>query len=952
MKFAAEWIWTDTESVNDYNVLALFRREFELDEATRAELLITADSWYRLRINDQWVNDGPARAYPAHYRYDRLEVAPYLRSGRNVLEIEVRYFGCGTFHEIPVRAGLLARLEAETVTGEQIAIKTDSAWQAVRLHTLRAVAPKQSVQFPPFEIYDAAVGPEKFRSAVSLGPAGEGPFGELLERDVRLLTRQPFAARRLAAARVVAPEFPVVGLYLNRWCFPGTNQVNNSTVRCWALGINLRSAAPRKLRLVSDYLHYTLNGAPGAGNPGHALAPGQAAFGELELQAGDNFFFAVPRAADGHRADHYLGFPDGLEGVELLNPVTGKPGIAFQLEPELTREFHDAPGAHDGSAELAAAALARVREWLEQIHSADDFGKLSGRRLDLSPAELTGSEAAENFEFRRPLDTSCELTDGPALLTDGPEFATLQPASGGDPELVIDLGEQNCGYWTLEVTAPAGTVFDLFGIEYLTPQGEPQPTGEYHNGLRYLAREGHQRFVSLQRRSGRYLFLTVRGLTGPVKIHQLGLVESTYPVEETGDFQCSDQGLAKLWEISRRTLKLCMEDTFTDCPLYEQTFWVGDARNEALFTYETFGAYDLAARCLRLAGESLDYTGLVGCQVPSGWDAVLPAWSFLWGIAVYEYYFETGDLALLRELQPRVRQNLDYALAHRDRATGLFRLDAWNLFEWSATDSRPEIMIYNSMLLVGALNAAIAGGTVLGEETADWERARAELTAALDRVYDPGHGAWPDSITDGVPSKDFAVHTSMLAVLFGLTNADNREEVIRNLGPERPELIQIGSPFASFFFYQALERLGDSARILSALRRDYFPMLERGATTVWEVFGSSPERDGSDFPTRSHCHAWSAAPLYFLPRLVLGLTMLEPGGRRFAISPVIDGLDYASGRRPTVHGPIEVRWRKAEGKLRIEVSAPPGIELEYRFHPSHQGWQIELSGCNRIDSGL
>jgi hypothetical protein len=43
-----------------------------------------------------------------------------------------------------------------------------------------------------------------------------------------------------------------------------------------------------------------------------------------------------------------------------------------------------------------------------------------------------------------------------------------------------------------------------------------------------------------------------------------------------------------------------MEDTFVDCPAYEQVFWVGDSRNEALVNYYVFGALDIVKRCLRL----------------------------------------------------------------------------------------------------------------------------------------------------------------------------------------------------------------------------------------------------------------------------------------------------------------------------------------------------------------
>src|SRR5690606_2240054 len=117
-----------------------------------------------------------------------------------------------------------------------------------------------------------------------------------------------------------------------------------------------------------------------------------------------------------------------------------------------------------------------------------------------------------------------------------------------------------------------------------------------------------------------------------------------------GSFSCSDLRLERVWDISAHTLKLCMEDTFTDCPLYEQTLWVGDARNESVFAFTAFGAEDLARRCIVLAGQSLERYPLVGCQLPSAWDTLLPAWSFLWGISVWDYYFQTGDKAFVKQV--------------------------------------------------------------------------------------------------------------------------------------------------------------------------------------------------------------------------------------------------------------------------------------------------------------
>jgi hypothetical protein len=95
-------------------------------------------------------------------------------------------------------------------------------------------------------------------------------------------------------------------------------------------------------------------------------------------------------------------------------------------------------------------------------------------------------------------------------------------------------------------------------------------------------------------------------------------------------------------------------------------------------------------------------------------------------------------------------------------------------------------------------------------------------------------------------------------------------------------------------------------------------MLEAGATTVWETFpGSTCSPAG--FPTRSHCHGWSAGPLYFLNRIVLGIRQQGVGGKAFVISPWFAGLTHARGAMATPHGPLRVAWRIADGEAVVEL---------------------------------
>jgi hypothetical protein len=76
-------------------------------------------------------------------------------------------------------------------------------------------------------------------------------------------------------------------------------------------------------------------------------------------------------------------------------------------------------------------------------------------------------------------------------------------------------------------------------------------------------------------------------------------------------------------------------------------------------------------------------------------------------------------------------------------------------------------------------------------------------------------------------------------------------------------MTRAGSPFALQFVFEALEKYDQHDAVIQQIRDGYGPMLKAGATTAWEMFPGS-SFDNGEFPTRSHCHAWSAAPLLFL----------------------------------------------------------------------------------------
>ena len=86
---SARWIWLDENACMN-SMQVMFQRDFRLDELPeQAELYITCDSVYRLRINGQWCADGPGRHFPESCPFDTIDCSSMLRSGLNRLEADV-----------------------------------------------------------------------------------------------------------------------------------------------------------------------------------------------------------------------------------------------------------------------------------------------------------------------------------------------------------------------------------------------------------------------------------------------------------------------------------------------------------------------------------------------------------------------------------------------------------------------------------------------------------------------------------------------------------------------------------------------------------------------------------------------------------------------------------------------------------------------------------------------
>ncbi|BFT70068.1 family 78 glycoside hydrolase catalytic domain [Paenibacillus sp. P36] len=938
LPWKAKWIWGGNKE-SPRNEWRCFRTTFDMAEndiITEAELRISADSRYVAYVNGVRVGRGPVRSWPAKQFYDTHRIGHLLKpEGLNTLAVFVMHYGVSNFYYVRGLGGLLAEV---TIGGKTLAA-TDESWRTVKLAAQLSSSPRLSGQQAFSEVYDARKWDEGWTElgfddsswclARVVGPVGSGPWKTLVPRDIPFLTEEKLYPSRIESLQRVIPPAWTATIDLRYAMCPSSADHANQVHYLGYLATILVMPEAGKVTL----------GFPNRARNERIWIDGQVAqdwygvsrerFFDVHLDAGEHFVLMDISWKDhGHpfhiAADAQIPFSfrcpmeDGETPFILIGPFDESVEIDTQIMRDVN--VHD-PGFICAAGTKSMLELTSVKEQIRPISASiytehDVFGANVWRPV------------AELYSIPQQL--------GRCLLPT-PECAEIPQFTGSDTEIVIDFGKQCSGFHGFEMDAPEGTIIDFYGIEYMKDDFR-QHTYSLDNTFRYISRGGRQRYESPVRRGLRYAVLTIRGAAGPVKLFETYVIQSTYPVVDAGSFQCSDPLLNDIWEISRHTTRLCMEDTFVDCPAYEQTFWVGDSRNEALINYYIFGELDIVKRCLRLVPDSKEMSPLYVNQVPSGWTSVIPNWTFFWIIACLEYVEHTGDRAFAVEMWPSIRYTLEHYLQHINK-DGLLEIRGWNLLDWAPMDQpNSGIVTHQNLFLVKALRQAgelAMEAGISSQDIVKFDQAASFLAKAIqDKLWDEDRKAYMDCIhEDGRPSQIYSMQTQVVALLCGIADGERKEILERYVVDPPSSFVQIGSPFMSFFYYEALEATGRESLMLEDIRENYGGMIEYGATTCWEVYpGNDQNKADSRLLTRSHCHAWSAGPAYFLGRSVLGVKRESFGWKKVRIEPVPCGLRWARGAVPLPGGgSIEVDWRMEENEMLLRISAPEHVELDIRL---------------------
>ena len=181
----AYWITAEDSTCNERNVWIEFSKDFELKKKVKkAEARIAADSKYWLWINGEMaVFEGGLKRGPNRNDsyYDIIDLAPYLKKGKNDIRLLLWYFGKSGFsHNSSGKSGII-------FDAPEIGLTSDRTWLSQRLDAFQtADKPKPNYRLSEANIrYDARLeGQDRLKPSVEIGRWGDQPWGGLVLRPI------------------------------------------------------------------------------------------------------------------------------------------------------------------------------------------------------------------------------------------------------------------------------------------------------------------------------------------------------------------------------------------------------------------------------------------------------------------------------------------------------------------------------------------------------------------------------------------------------------------------------------------------------------------------------------------------------------------------------------------------------------------------------------------------
>ena len=615
-----------------------------------------------------------------------------------------------------------------------------------------------------------------------------------------------------------------------------------------------------------------------------------------------------------------------------------EPVLVNSYTPNLPFEKTTAKGYYVAGAGEKIMMANYIKHWEQSTFEAKDW--LNAQQINPGiPKNTVGLDGGNSWRLVPSLLPQMELSkqrfkklvkaDGIFVSNDFPieKNSTLQIPANTKITLLLDQSALTNAYPTISFSGGKNAIISLTYAEALFGQKDKGNRNEIE-GKKAIGRKDiivsdgsdEQEFSTLAYRTFRFVSLEIETKDTPLQIKDLYSTFTGYPFERKANLVSDNSEMQQILNIGWRTARLCANETYMDCPYYEQLQYIGDTRIQAMVTLYNSGDDRLVKNALNLMNNSRKPEGLTSSRYPTVNQQIIPTFS-LWYIGMLHDYMRYGkDTDFVKNKLGGTRQILDYFEGFRDTDGSVKNLPNWFFVDWVSKWNRgmpPIGKNGNSALLDLQLLLAYQYATELEKhlgvkELSEAYSAKSEALKAMIRkqYWDTNRELFADT-----PEKNtLSQHANAMAILAGIVTPKEAKELGKKLINDHS--LQEASIYFKYYVHSALTKAGYGDEYLSWLTiwRNHIAM---GLTTWAE--------DSDAATTRSDCHAWGASPNIEFYRTILGIDSDGVGFSKVKITPHLGQITDIGGSIPHPKGTISVSYKLEKSKWQILVSLPKTV---------------------------
>lgn len=400
-------------------------------------------------------------------------------------------------------------------------------------------------------------------------------------------------------------------------------------------------------------------------------------------------------------------------------------------------------------------------------------------------------------------------------------------------------------------------------------------------------------------------------------LREVRMISTYRDIPYLGAFKCSDERLNRIWNVGAYTVHLNMQDYLWDAIKRDRLVWVGDLHPEVATINTVFGYNEVVPKSLDLARESTPLPG---------WMCGISTYSMWWIVLHYDWYMAHGDKVYLEQQKPYLQGLVRQIIGKVKK--GEEQMDGTRFLDWPSSEDSI------------AIHAGIQAMTILSLEKAAWisnllnDKETQQLCLATVR-----------EMRKSVPQHNNSKQAAALLAITGLMDENEAYEDVLKIGGAKKF-----STFYGYYMLEAMAKAGKYQEAMDIISTYWGAMLDLGATTFWEDFNLDWMENASridelvpvgkvdihgDFGAycykghrHSFAHGWASGPTSWLSAHILGIQVVEAGGKAYTVKPHLGKLTFAEGTFPTKYGMIYVKHTKdSSGRILSQIKAPKEIMI-------------------------